>query len=417
MGLMYSNIGESVLAVENTSTAYQLRDRASDRERFFITTLYDRQVTGNLEKEQQTLRLWAQTYPRDRDAHGLQSGFASVGSGQYLKTIEEANLALEIDPDFSHGYANIASAYFYLDRLTDTEKAIHNASEHKRETPDLLLLRYHVACLKGDTAGMDRAVALANGKPGVKDWMLHSQALVAALSGRLQAARTMSRDAQDLARQAGQKETAATYEAGQAVWEGLYGNTLAARRSAMAALELSHGRDVEYGAAFALALAGDWPRSQSLAGDLAKRFPEDTSVQFNYLPALRALFALSHHDARKALEVLQVVVPYELAVPAIDFNEFFGGLYPVYVRGQAYLAANQSSEAALEFQKILDHRGIVAGDPISAVARLQLGRAYARAGDQTKAKSAYQDLMMVWKDADPDIPLLKEAKSEYAKLE
>jgi eukaryotic-like serine/threonine-protein kinase len=417
MGLMYSNVGESALALENTSTAYQLRDRASDRERFFISTLYDRQVTGNLEKEQQTLRLWAQTYPRDRDAHGLQSGFASIGSGQYLNTIAEANLALEIDPDFSHGYANMAAAYFYLDRLPDTEKAIHNASEHKRETPDLLLLRYHVACLKGDTAGMDREAALANGKPGVQDWMLHSRALVAASSGRLQAARTMSRDAQDLARQAGRKETAATYEAGQAVWEALYGNALAARLSAMAALELSDGRDVEYGAAFALALAGDWPRSQSLAGDLEKRFPEDTSVQFNYLPALRALFALSRHDARKALDVLQVVVPYELAVPAIDFNEFFGGLYPVYVRGQAYLAANQSPEAALEFQKILDHRGIVAGDPIGALARLQLGRAYALAGDQTKAKSTYQDFLMISKDADPDIPILKEAKVEYAKLQ
>ena len=173
---------------------------------------------------------------------------------------------------------------------------------------------------------------------------------------------------------------------------------------------------LEYGTAFALALAGDLPRSQSLAGDLQKRFPEDTSVQFNYLPTLGALFALNHHEPRKAIELLQVNVPYELAVPAIDFNEFFGGLYPVYVRGEAYLAAHQGPEAAAEFQKILDHRGIVAGDPIGALAHLQIGRAYAMAGDTAKAKAAYQDFLTLWKDADPDIPLLKQARAEYAKL-
>jgi eukaryotic-like serine/threonine-protein kinase len=417
MGLFYSNIGESVLSIENTSKAYQLRDRASDRERFFITTLYDRQVTGNLEKEQQTLKLWAQTYPRDRDAHGLLSGFASLGSGQYEKSIEESNIALGIDPDFSHGYANIAFSYFFLDRPAETEKAIRNAVEHKRETPDLLLLRYYLAFVKGDTAGMDQVAALAQGKPGVEDWMLHSQALVAARAGRLHTAATISRRARDIARQAGQKEGAASYEAAEAVWAALFGSAAAARSSATAALELSNGRDVEYGAAFALALAGDLSRSQSLAGDLEKRFPEDTSVQFNYLPALRALFALNRHEPRRAIELLQDAVPYELAVPAIDYNEFFGGLYPVYVRGEAYLGAKQGVEAAAEFQKILIHRGIVFGDPIGALAQLQLGRAYAQSGDRTKAKSAYDDLLTLWKDADPAVPVLKQAKAEYAKLQ
>src|SRR5208283_5780738 len=188
MGLMYSNLGESVLSIESTSKAYQLRDRASDRERFFITTLYDREVTGNLEKEQQTLQLWAQTYPRDRDAHGLLSGFASQGSGQYEKSIEEANIALGIDPDFAPGYVNVAFAYFYLDRLAETEEAIQRAAEHRRETPEIFLLRYHLAFVNGDRAGMDRAAALARGKPGVEDWMLHAESLVEAHSGRLQAA-------------------------------------------------------------------------------------------------------------------------------------------------------------------------------------------------------------------------------------
>jgi eukaryotic-like serine/threonine-protein kinase len=417
MGLQYSNIGESVLSIESTSKAYQLRDRASDRERFFITTLYDRQVTGNLEKEQQTLQLWAQTYPRDRDAHGLLSGFASQGSGQYEKSIEQGNIALGIDPDFVFGYENVAFAYFYLDRWAETEQAIQKASKYKDELPELLMLRYYLAFVNGDTAGMDRVAGLARGKPGVEDSMLHAESLVEARSGRLQAAVRMSRGARDLAQQAGQREKAATYQAAEAVWQAFFGDAPAARRSATAALELSNGRDVEYAAGFALALAGDLPRAQSLADDLERRFPEDTSVQFNYLPALRALFALNHSEPAKAIELLQVAVPYELAVPAVDFNAFFGGLYPVYVRGLAYLDAHQGAEAAGEFHKILDHRGIVFSDPIGALVHLQLGRAYVLQGDAAKAKSAYQDFFTLWKDADPDIPILIQAKAEYAKLQ
>jgi tetratricopeptide (TPR) repeat protein/predicted Ser/Thr protein kinase len=417
MGLMYSNLGESVLARESTSKAYQLRDRASDREKFFIMALYDRQVTGNLEKEQQTLELWAQTYPRDRDAHGVLSGFALQGSGQYEKSIAEANIALGIDPDFGVGYVNIAYSYFYLDRLPETEKVIQKAYAQKFEMPELLLLQYHLASIAGDSAGMDRVATLARGRPGVEDWMLHAQALVEARSGRLQAARRMSHRAVDMAQQAGQRERAATYQAAEAIYDAFLGDASAARRSVTAALQLSNGRDVEFAAAFALALAGDASRAQSLTDDLERRFPEDTSVKFNYLPALRALLALNHHAPEKAIELLQVAVPYELAVPAIDFNAFFGGLYPVYVRGEAHLAAHQGAEAAAEFQKILDHRGLVVSDPIGALAHLQLGRAYTMQGDTTKARAAYQDFLTLWKGADPDISMLKQAKFEYAKLQ
>ena len=185
----------------------------------------------------------------------------------------------------------------------------------------------------------------------------------------------------------------------------------------MAALELSKGRDVEYGAAFALALSGDSSRSQTLTNDLEKRFPEDTAVRFSYLPVLRALLGLNHGEHSKAIELLQIAVPYELGAPPSSFFGFFGALYPVYVRGQAYLAAHQGAEAATEFQKILDHRGIVVSDPIGALAHLQLGRAFALSGNKTKAKTAYQDFLNLWKDADPDIPILKEAKAEYAKLQ
>jgi tetratricopeptide (TPR) repeat protein len=421
LGLFYSSIGESVLASESTTKAYQLRDRASDWEKFFITAVYDRQVTGNLEKEHQTLELWAQTYPRDRIAHGLLSGFGSQGLGKYEQSIEEARKAMSLDPELSPVYVNRGFSFFYLDRPDEAENAIHDAlekaSERKLDVPELMVLRYYVAFLKGDSAGMDRAVALAKGNAGAEDWITHSEALVLARSGRLQLARETSHRAEDLARQAGLRERAAVYQTGAAVWEALFGNATAARRNALQALELSKGKDVGYGAAVALALAGDVSRSQALASDLEKRFPEDTSVKFNYVPTLRALFALNGGEPAKAIELLQIAAPYELAVCSIDFNFFFGQFYPVYVRGEAYLAEHQAVEAASEFQKILGHRGLSFGDPIGAMARLELARAYTMSGDKTKAKSSYQDFLTLWHDADPDVPVLKQARAEYAKLQ
>jgi tetratricopeptide (TPR) repeat protein len=278
-------------------------------------------------------------------------------------------------------------------------------------------LKFYLAFLKGDRAGMDQAAARAKGKAGTEDWMAHSEALVEAHSGHLRAAAEASRQAMDLAQRAGDRERAATYVAGKAVWQAFYGIAPAAMHSAVAALELSKGRDVEYGAAFALALAGDLPRAQALARDLEKRFPEDTSVQFNYLPALRALFAMNDRKPQVAVELLRVAAPYDFAVPAIDFNAFFGGLYPAYVRGEAYLALREPAKAAAEFQKILDHRGIVLADPVGAMARLQLGRAFALSDDRPKAKAAYQDFLTLWKEADPEIPIFKQAKAEYARLQ
>ena len=280
-----------------------------------------------------------------------------------------------------------------------------------------MVQRYDIAFLKGDKAEMEHEVALGQGKSGAEDWISDHEAFVSAYSGRLQEARRMSRRAADLAQQAAQRDRAALYETGLALWEGFFGNAPAARRSAMAARELSKDRDVEYGAAFALALSGDSSRSQTLANDLERRFPEDTSAKFSYLPALRALLALNHREPSKAVELLQIAVPYDLGVPPSSFHGFFGTLYPVYVRGEAYLAAHQGTEAAAEFQKILDHRGIVVSDPIGALAHLQLGRAFALSGEKTKAMTAYQDFLTLWKDADPDIPIFKQAKAEYAKLQ
>jgi tetratricopeptide (TPR) repeat protein len=250
----------------------------------------------------------------------------------------------------------------------------------------------------------------------MEDWMSHNQALVLARSGRIREARIMWERAIGLAQQAGNRERVALYESAEAVCEAHFGNLTAARTRARAALELAKGRDVIYAAAFALALSGDSVESQRLAADLEKRFPEDTTAQFGYLPTLHALSALAHRAPLDAVERLQIAFPYEFALPGTGFFAKFGGLYPVYIRGEAYLAAGHGPEAAAEFQKVLNHRGIVSADPVGALAHLQLGRAYVVSGDVSTAKSAYQDFLTLWKDADADIPVLKQAKSEYAKL-
>jgi DNA-binding winged helix-turn-helix (wHTH) protein/tetratricopeptide (TPR) repeat protein len=420
LGRMYGDIGESLLSAMNTSKAYELRDRASDQEKFFISLSYDLQVTGNLEKGQQTCALWVQAYPRAWVPHGLLSGDIYAATGKWEESVEEGKIALGIDPDFSIGYANLAMSYMALGRLDEAENTLQRASERKLEIPDYFVLQYVIAFMNGDKVGMEREAALARGRRGTDDWMSNSEGFVLAYSGHMEAARKMSQLATDLARKTERRDTQALYEADAAVREALFGNASTARQRTVDALELSKSRDVAYGVGFALALSGDSSRSQALTEDLSRRFPEDTRVQFTYAPTLRALLALNHGQPSKAVELLQTAIPYEGGSPTTGGSEFLlgaGNLYPAHVRGLAYLAAHQGAEAAAEFQKILDHRGIVISDPIGALAHLQLGRAYALAGDKTKAKSAYQDFLTLWKDADPDVPILRQAKAEYAKLQ
>jgi serine/threonine protein kinase len=418
LGLAYSNIGESVLSAESTTRAWQLRDRASDRERFFIDFNYYRQATGNLEKAFQTLESWARTYPRraQPDPQDLMGGLSAVGTGRFEIVIEQAKKTIASQPDVALGYWNLAIGNFFLDRFGEAEDGLRLASARKLEIPAFPVYRYNIAFLKGDEAQMNHAVALAKGKHGAEHWITHSQALVMARSGRLQEARAFSSRAMDLARQEGTLETAATYQAVAAVWEGFYGNATEARRNATAALALSSGRDVEYAAALALALSGELSRSQALAGDLEKRFPEDTFSKFTYVPVLRALSSLNRGHVADSIEQLQIALEYQLAVNGLSRNLYLGGLHSAYVRGEALVAARRYAEAAAEFQKILDHRGIVGADPIGALARLKLGRAFALSGDNTRAKAAYQEFLALWSHADEDIPVLRQAKAEYAKL-
>jgi tetratricopeptide (TPR) repeat protein len=262
---------------------------------------------------------------------------------------------------------------------------------------------------------MEREVERAPAEQS-EDRMAHNQALVLARLGRMREARTLWRHAIALAQQDGRREVAALYEVAQAVCEAHFENVAAAQTGARSALDHAKGRDVVYAAAFARALSGDSAGSQHLAEDLAKRFPEDTPVQFEYLPTLHALSAISRKEPMDAIKGLETALPYDLAMPGTAFYAKFGGLYTAYVRGEAYLEAGRGLEAASEFQKILDHRGIVLADPVGALAHLQLGRAYDVLGDRTRAKSAYQDFLTLWKDADLDIPILIRAKAELAKL-
>jgi tetratricopeptide (TPR) repeat protein len=281
--------------------------------------------------------------------------------------------------------------------------------------PEMLVMRYYIAFLKADKAGMESAAAQARGQSEAEDWLTYEQATALAFSGQLDQARMMTNRAVQLARQANQPERAAMYEAGTAVREAFYGDTLEARRDALAALALSDGRDVEWGAALVYALSGDFPESQRLATDLERRFPNDTYVRMVYLPELRALTALHDNDPKKTLDLLQAPAQFELGVPG-SWSGFFGNLYPAYLRGEGYLQSHRDSESVTEFQKVLAHPGIVFSDPVGALAHLQLGRAYSRMGDKTRARSSYEEFLTLWKDADPEIPILRQAKAEYAKL-
>jgi eukaryotic-like serine/threonine-protein kinase len=408
LGNAYSNLDEMGLAAGNIMRAYELRGRVSDRERFYIESHYFHLVTGDLEKARRVYEMWAQTYPRDA---GPRTNLAVICSflGNYQKSLAMATEAVRISPEDSQNYANLVDAYIFLNQLDQARITAAEAQSKKLDSPALRVYLYVVAFLQNDDAGMQQQVAWAAREPGVEDTLLSNEADTAAYSGHLQKARDFSRRASFSAEHAEEKETAAGYEVNAALREALFGNTGEARKRSEAALALSADRDTQYGAGMALGFAGDVPRAEALAHHLAEQFSEDTAVQYCYLPTIRALLALNRKDSSKAIELLQVASPYELGTA--------GGLYPVYVRGEAYLVARQSSEAATEFQKILDHRGIVQNEPIGALAHLGLGRAYAMSVETANARAAYENFLALWKDADPALHILKEAKAEYGKLQ
>ena len=412
LGTSYGNLGETTLAAENIRRAYELRERVSERERIYIEAKYYSYITGDFQKTRQAYELWAQTYPRDSVPH-MNLGELFCRFGQYYKAVEESREGLRLEEN-AIDYSTLLEADINLNRLEEARTTAGEAQAKKLDSPGLHFMLYELAYLQNDTAKMAQQVAWSAGKPGAEDELLSLEAATAAYAGRLREAREFSRRAVASAVRAGEKETASSYEAYAAVREALYGNAAEARKRAAAALALSTGRYAQYEVAMALAWAGDVTRAQALADDLNKRFPVGTAVQFRYLPTIHAQLALHRNDASKAIEALQVTVPYELGtLGSIDLSS---ALYPAYIRGVAFLAEHQGSEAAADFQKILDHPGVVLNQPTGVLARLQLGRAYALQGNTVKARAAYQDFLTLWKDADPDIPALKQAKAEYEKL-
>jgi serine/threonine protein kinase/Flp pilus assembly protein TadD len=413
LGTSYNNLGQTARAAENTRKAYDLRERVSEHEKFYIASHHEHFVTGNLEAARRTYELWAQTYPRDWVPPG-NLGVIYGNLGYYDKALAGAQETMKLDPGSGLSYANLVSSYLPVNRLDEARATAQEAQAHNLDNPSIHLSLYGIDFLQHDAAGMEREAAGLMGKPGFEDGMLRNESDTAAYGGRFAKARELTRRASDSAQRADEKETAAGYEAEAAVSEALVGNMSQAKQQAQAALALSNGRDVEAVSAIALGLAGDSAQATRLAADLAKRFPEDTIVLFEYLPMIHAATALQSGSATKAIEALAPAAPYELGATAqvLTFT-----LYPVYLRGEAYLAAHQGSAAAAEFQKIIDHPGVVLNEPIGSLAHLGLARAYALSSDAAKAKGAYQDFLALWKDADPDIPILQQAKAEYAKLQ
>ena len=332
---------------------------------------YHQLVTGNLEETQRTAELWQKVYPRDVGGF-VGSSVVYQAMGNFRKSVEVCKRAMEIDPNFPPGPVNLAWTYLALENYAEAERTVRQAAERKLVVPDLLILPYFLAFYKGDRVGMQRAAAQANNSPGAADWITNIEAFVLAYEGHLQQARTMARRARDLAAQAHQNERAAMFEAGAAVREALFGNASDAKQRAQAALQLSKNRDVEYGAAFALAAAGDSVKSRVLVDDLNQRFPEDTCVKFTYLPVVRATMALNGGNSAEAIDLLKRSEPYDVAFTCSWFGSF-GSLYSPYIRGDAYLASHRYAEAAGEFQKVLSHPGIVFTDPVRVKARLRLG--------------------------------------------
>jgi serine/threonine protein kinase/tetratricopeptide (TPR) repeat protein len=413
LGANYGNLSQPSLARENLQKAYELRDRVTQQERFLIESLYYSGVTGEIDKAIQIYTEWARTYSADYVPHDNLGVSYSI-LGQYEKAAEETNVSLRLEPDDAIAYGNLADDYLALDRIKDVKAPLDEASGRNLDSPDLHLHRYHLAFLEGDPSAMQEQSLWARGKPE-EDGQLSDESDTEAYYGRLRKARELTRKAVESAKRNGSTDTAALWQVNEALREAEFGNTALARKAVAAAMSLSSRPDIELLGALALARSGDTVQSSALADKVAAEFDRDTMIQAYWLPTIRAAIAIDRGDSQKAMELLTVASEYELGEPLQTPSH--GTLYPVYVRGEAYLRAGDGAQAATEFQKMIDHRGIVSNFPLGALAHLQLGRAYKLSGNAEKARKAYAAFLLVWLDADPDIPILKQAKAEYAKLQ
>jgi eukaryotic-like serine/threonine-protein kinase len=413
LGQSYQPLSENDRCAESTRKAYELRGRTSESEKQAISSYYDLVVTGNLEAARTSFQAWAQTYPRDEEPQ-VYLWFTYTAMGDYPKANAAALQALKLNPGSGDNYVNLIYTYQWIGQLDRAKATVKEARAHNIDSPWMPLVLYVVNFLQHDAAEMQQQVATATGKSGVDDQILFLESETAAYHGEFARSRELTRQAADSAQRASEKEAAAEYLSHSSVREALAGDMPSAKEDARAALALASGRQVEFFSAVALGLAGDSAQAERLAADLGKRFSEDTVVKFDYLPMIRAAAALHSSDGKRAIDALAASVPYELGETNTSFTF---ALYPVYLRGEADLAAKQGVAAIAEFQKILDLESVVGNEAIGALAHLGLARAYALVGDSAKSKTAYLDFLAIWKNADSDVPLLKEAKAEYANLQ
>ena len=410
LGMAQYNLQETTAASENFRKAFELRNRVSERERFYIEAAYYSFATGELEKANEVYKQWAQEYPADVAPRvNLSLNYSTMG--EFEKAAKEARAAIEVSPTSVTGYANLISNYLALGRIDEAKTIYDQAKQHNFDNEYLREMRYDIAFLQHDEPEMQWQVLTAAEIPGTASTLLAAQADTDAFYGKLKQARECSRRAVAAAMRDEGKESAALRLASSAYRESLVGTAAVARQQAGEALALSPGLDVRIAAALTLVEVGEAAQAEKIAHQLDAEFPLNTIVQNYWLPTIRAEIALRKADAKQAIALLEVATPYELGMQNV------GAMVPIYVRGMAYLRAGQGAEAAAQFAKMLEHRTLAQNAPIESLAQVQLARAYAMSGDVTKAKAAYQDLLALWKDADPDIPILKQARAEYAKLQ
>jgi eukaryotic-like serine/threonine-protein kinase len=409
LGVVYGNLSQNKPQLENLSKAFELKDRASEREKFYISAHYYSEATREIDKALAIYEQWKQTYPRDTVPwDNLALGYFSTG--QQEKSLANASEAFRLSPKDKFANANLSDAYLTLGRYDEARAVIEKATAQGLGTPTDAFSLYTMAFMRDDKAGMQRAVELGKG-PSVEPIMLIIEGMGQCALGKIQTARQTFAQGITSAQKAGLKELASAIRLNDASCLAEIGNQALARQVVSQALASSNDRDTRSGAADTLARAGDTKGSQKLIEQLAKEFPTDTLLNSVWLPVARATNQIRADQAGQAVDTLEAAAPYEFGSPPNG-----AVFWPMYVRGEAYLRLRNGAKAATEYQKILDRRGVAPSSPLYPLARLGLGRAYALQGDSPKAKAAYQDFFAAWKDADPDVPILKEAKAEYAKL-
>ena len=410
---IYHNKGESALARENTAKAYELRDRVTEAERLAIESRYFLYVPGDLEKASQVFEVWARNYP------ALVTPLSQLGStqanlGRYEQATDSLRAALNLDPTRSNTYANLAENLLVLNRLQDAEAVLAEAEKRKFQTDFLLEVSYLKAFLRNDGVEMQRILVQSSDVPAAQALILSQQANTEAYHGHFEKADELSGVAANLMQHDGDKELAATCLAEGAVREAAVGNSTRARSLIAKAQKIVRGEDVVILAALIAAQIGDHKQAETLVQEMNRQWPEDTFVQKYWLPVIRALIDIHDRQWSKAVSDLDPAAPFDFASPP---SLSVVTIYPAYVRGYAYLGAGDGTRAALEFQKLVDHSGMVLNFPLARLARLGRARAYARSGDPVKARAVYLDFLQFWHDADPGTLVVKQAREEYAELQ